>query len=106
MNARREWLVRDVGVYIRGGEAGNLPESFVGSFSYSWELVSTDDELAVVRVTSRNRTTIDSATRIPVENADLHLWPFYESMQGINSSLGGYETISQTIVWEAKVAYD
>ena len=56
---------------------------------------------SVVQITAKNETTNDSAMRIP--GTDMHFGG-YDVMNFINSTYGGYETISQTITWNISVS--
>jgi hypothetical protein len=80
-----------------GGLIGNLPESFLGSYTLGYEVNSIDEQgNASVTFTINNDTTIDSMTRIP--GTDEHV-PLYDVLTEANAENGTWESVHQTVVW-------
>ena len=83
---------------VSGGNAGNLPETFLGSYNLTYTVESIDQYgNATVTYRIENNTTIDSMTRIPGTNGK-HIWP-YEELIEENEQAGRWEKLHQTIVW-------
>jgi hypothetical protein len=86
---------------------GNLPEAFIGSFEYDYEVTKVNpDGTATVTIRAWNYTNIESATRIPDSGAapfgPYSLGP-YASMKFVQDVLGGYQPIRQDVTWTETV---
>lgn len=101
-------LIRDAAVVASGGAQGNLAETFIGSASFDYRVLSQTETSARVEITVRNPTTIDSATRIPLSGLGtdypLHIEPLFRGMWWLNGTAGAYESIGQQIVWIERIA--
>ncbi|WP_434316444.1 hypothetical protein [Leifsonia sp. P73] len=102
-DARGEDLPRDLNTIVNAGFEGNLPEAFIGSFDYTYEVTKlNDDGTAVVTIKATNVTTPESATRIP----STETWPFgpyhvppYDKMKHLQETKGQFQPITQEITW-------
>ncbi|NUU08554.1 hypothetical protein HNO83_19610 [Leifsonia sp. C5G2] len=101
-SAKASDLPRDANTIASFGKEGNLPEAFMGSFTYTFTILSIDDHghaRVAVRVT--NPTTVESATRIPGSES----WPLgphylgpYAPMKA-SQAFGGFPDITQEVTW-------
>lgn len=100
-------LPRDLETVTSMGGAGNLPEAFIGSFQYKYDVSQVNaDGTATVKIHAWNYTDVESATRIPGTSdkpgGPYYLGP-YASMKFVQDVLGGYQTIKQEITWTETV---
>jgi hypothetical protein len=101
-SAKAANLPRDANTIASFGKEGNLPEAFMGSFDYSFRILSIDAHgHARVSVRVTNPTTVESATRIPGTKR----WPLgphylgpYAPMK-TSQAFGGFPDITQEITW-------
>lgn len=102
-DARPEDLPRDLNTIANLGIEGNLPEAFIGSFEYSYEVTKLNaDGTAVVTITATNWTTPESGTRIPwTEDAPFGPYhvPPYDKMKHLQETKGQFQPIKQEITW-------
>ncbi|MGH1523977.1 hypothetical protein ACRAWC_08020 [Leifsonia sp. L25] len=102
-DARGEDLPRDLNTIASAGIEGNLPEAFIGSFDYTYDLTKLNaDGTAVVTITATNVTTPESATRIPWTDkapfGPYHVPPF-DKMKHLQETEGQFQPITQEITW-------
>ncbi|MET3564872.1 hypothetical protein SAMN04515691_0978 [Leifsonia sp. 98AMF] len=106
-DAQGEDLPRDLETITSLGGKGNLPEAFMGSFAYDYDVTTVNgDGTATVTIHAWNYTDVESATRIPgtskAPGGPYYLGP-YASMKFVQDVLGGYQTIRQDITWTETV---
>lgn len=98
------FIFRDAYTFLTS--SGNYPESFVGSFTYTYKVESVSGNAARVLITATNPTSINSATHLPVPNtpifgsqgqaeSEVHVPHLYGALELANTLTGGYETIEQ-----------
>ncbi len=81
------------------GQFGNLPESFLGSYSLSYTVDSIDSAgNAKVTFTIYNETTRESFARNPLPFGGDYL-PYKDDIDEANKENGMYDNMDQTIIW-------
>ncbi|WP_460535346.1 RHS repeat domain-containing protein [Humibacter ginsengiterrae] len=100
---KRPWLFgRDVWVFATNGTIGNLPESFLGTISSDYKIVSRNPNgTATVKVTIRNSTTNTSATRFP--GTSMYFLPALIDMGVAHAVTGEYAERDETITIYSQV---
>jgi hypothetical protein len=89
-------LVGDGANVVTGGSIGNLPETYLGSYSLDYRVDSIDEHgNAVVTFTAHNTTTIESFARNPLGG---QIPGFYDDLKN-SQDKGMYQPTEQTIVW-------
>ena len=86
------------------GTFGNLPETMVGSFGATYEVVEIDENRATVTFTITNDTTAESLNRVPGLPYEYFKMPW---APGVNLAhdFGGYQSTGQTVVWTEIVEF-
>lgn len=106
-SAKAAALPRDANTIASFGKEGNLPEAFMGSFEYSFRILSIDAHgHARVSVRVTNPTTVESATRIP-GTTEWPLGPQYlgpYSPMKISQAFGRFPDITQEVSWTEMVS--
>jgi len=89
----------DIVVAGSEGAVGNLPETFVGSFDYSYHVTGLDSQdQPIVSIQASNDTTSASATRVPGANFSLE-----GGLDTLMIEHGWFLPVHQDLLWTAVV---
>jgi len=85
------------------GHYGNLPETMLGSFQSSYEIVAVNGNEATVTFTITNDTTQESLNRVPgVPYVEM---PWAPGVHIADAQFDGYKPTGQTVVWTEVITF-